>query len=52
MKHEQQQLDSELDLINTQQQELEDVLSALERTALHQQPLTGSHHADLERTRM
>ena len=51
-KAEQQQLESELDLINSQQRELEEILSTLEENVLNQQPLASSHHADLERTRM
>ena len=43
-------LDSELELIHTQQTELEDILSGLEE-GLRRQPPTAGHHADLERTR-
>lgn len=52
VKSEQQRLDSELDLINSQQTELEEILSALEVSVSQQQPLATSHHADLERTKM
>ena len=49
---EQQRLDSELDLITSQQRELEEILSELEKKAEQQLPLTTSYHADLERTKM
>ena len=52
MKSEQKQLDGELELINSQQRELEEILSALEQSVSQQQPLATSHHADLERTKM
>ena len=52
MKGEQQRLDSELDLIGSQQSELEEILSSLEESVSQQQPLASSHHADLERTKM
>lgn len=51
-KSEQQRLDSELDLIGSQQRELEEILTDLEKKADLQLPLTTSHHADLERTKM
>ena len=51
-KSEQQHLDSELDLIGSQQRELEEILTGLEKKADLQQPLATSHHADLERTKM
>ena len=50
-KSEQKRLDSELDLIGSQQAELEEILSGLEQKA-DLQPLATSHHADLERTKM
>ena len=51
-KSEQQRLDSELDLIGSQQGELEEILTGLEQSVTQQQPLATSHHADLERTKM
>ena len=52
MKSEQQRLDSELELIHTQQSELEDILTGLEKGIQNQRgPIPTGHHADLERTR-
>ncbi len=48
---ERQRLDSELELIKTQQSELEDILSGLEEGTQSQLPVISSHHADMERTR-
>ena len=43
-------LKSELDLIGTQQKDLEDVLTQLEANLVPQQPhLSESQHADIER---
>ena len=45
-------LDNELDLIDTQQKELEDVLAELEGNLTQYQPLLSeAQHADIERTR-
>lgn len=41
-----------MDLISSQQRELEEILSELEKKAEQQLPLNTSHHADLERTKM
>ena len=45
-------IDSELDLIGTQQQELEAILTQLETNLELQPHVTDSQHADAERRRM
>lgn len=51
-KTQQKRLDSELDLIGSQQGELEEILTGLEKKADLQQPLATTLHADVQRTKM
>ncbi|BFZ15863.1 hypothetical protein BsWGS_18902 [Bradybaena similaris] len=49
VKLDQQKLDHELDFIHSQQRELEDILSPLERALDSLPPITYQQHADIER---
>ena len=51
-RSQQKSLDSELDLIGSQQAELEEILTGLEKKAELQQPLATTLHADIQRTKM
>lgn len=47
-----QRLDNELDLVGSQQRDLEEILKLLENSLEQQPHITDSHHADAERRRM
>ena len=51
-RSQQKSLDRELDLIGSQQAELEEILTGLEKKAELQQPLATTLHADIQRTKM